>query len=64
MRSLPSSAVLAAAAVVAIIAGVVLLAGAAWGLITGGALALVGAVMLYDPAGKTVEPTAGRRGGP
>lgn len=52
MRSLPSSAVLAVAAVVAIIAGVVLLAGAAWGLITGGVLALVGAVMLYDPAGK------------
>lgn len=43
------TAVLALAAAVLIIAGVVLLAGAAWGLITGGVLALLAAVTLYDP---------------
>lgn len=52
MTSLQTSAVLALLAVTAIVAGVVLLAGVAWGLITGGVLGLVAAVLLYDPAGK------------
>lgn len=47
-----TAAILALIAVVAITAGVVMLAGSAWGLITGGVFALVGAVLLYDPAGK------------
>ncbi len=34
---------------VAIVAGVALLVGGAWGLITGGVLAIAGAVVLYDP---------------
>ncbi|WP_197419985.1 hypothetical protein [Mycobacterium gordonae] len=46
------SAILALLAVAAIVVGVVLLAGAAWGLITFGVCALVGAWLLYDPAGK------------
>lgn len=49
MRSLQLSAVLALIAATAIVAGVVLLAGAAWGLITGGGLALAAAILLYDP---------------
>lgn len=52
MTSQQFSAALALVAVVAIVAGVVLLAGGAWGLIAGGVLALVGAFLLYDPAGK------------
>ncbi|UGT65318.1 hypothetical protein LTT66_18280 [Nocardia gipuzkoensis] len=40
-------AVLGAAAVVA---GVALLAGAPWALITGGVMAIVGAVLLVDPS--------------
>lgn len=43
---------LALVAVLAIIAGVVLLAGVAWGLITGGVLAAVGAFLSYEPVGK------------
>lgn len=65
MTSLQTSAVLALIAVVAIVAGVVLLAGAAWGLIALGAFALVGAVLLYDPAGKGAPvKVPGRREGP
>ena len=47
-----TAGILALVAVVAIVAGVVLLTGPAWGLIVGGVFALVGAVLLYDPAGK------------
>lgn len=46
------SAALALVAVAAIVAGVVLLAGGAWGLIAGGVFALAGAILLYDPTGK------------
>lgn len=52
MTSLQTSAALALIAIAVIVAGVVLLAGVAWGLITGGIFALAGAVLLYDPAGK------------
>lgn len=52
MKALQTSAVLAVIAVAAIVAGVVLLAGLAWGLICFGGLALAAAVLLYDPAGK------------
>jgi len=48
--SLRACAILALAAVAAIVAGVVLLAGAAWGLIASGVSALAAAVLLYDPA--------------
>lgn len=43
------SILLAAIGVAAVIAGVVLLAGPAWALITGGVLSAVTAVVLYDP---------------
>jgi hypothetical protein len=46
------SALLAVVAAALIIAGVGMLAGVAWAFITAGACALVGAVMLYDPADK------------
>lgn len=52
MTTLQFSAVLALAAAAAIVAGVVLLTGVAWGLITAGVLGLIAAVLLYDPAGK------------
>ncbi|MDP7732096.1 hypothetical protein [Mycobacterium sp. TY813] len=52
MKAPQLSAILALLAVAAIVVGVVLLAGAAWGLITFGVCALVGAWLLYDPAGK------------
>ncbi|MCV7212654.1 hypothetical protein [Mycolicibacterium canariasense] len=52
MTSLQFSAALAVIASAAIIAGVVLLAGAAWGLIAAGVLGLVGAFLFYEPAGK------------
>lgn len=55
MKSLQASAILAVLAAVAIIVGVVLLAGIAWGLIAGGAFALAGAWLLYDPAGKPTQ---------
>ncbi|WP_454199579.1 hypothetical protein [Nocardia sp. Marseille-Q1738] len=35
---------------VAVVAGVALLAGAPWALITGGVMAIVAAVLLVDPA--------------
>ena len=50
-KSLQPSVVLAVVAVAAIVAGVVMLVGTAWGLITAGGLGLIGAVVLYDPAG-------------
>lgn len=52
MTSLQSSAALALIAVAAIVAGVVLLAGLAWGLVAAGVFGLVGAFLLYDPSGK------------
>lgn len=52
MTSQQISAALALIAVAAFVAGVVLLAGVAWGLIVGGVFALAGAFLLYDPAGK------------
>ena len=52
MTSLHAATVLAVLAVAAIVAGVVLLSGAAWGLIAGGCLGLAAAVLLYDPASK------------
>lgn len=44
------SAVLAIVAVALIVAGVALLAGPAWALITAGICVLMAAVVLYDPA--------------
>ena len=41
----------ALAAMAAVVAGVVVLAGTGWGLIAGGVLTLAGVVMLYDPNG-------------
>lgn len=52
MTSLRISAALAIFAVAAVVAGVVLLTGVAWGLITVGAFGLGGAFLLYEPAGK------------
>lgn len=49
---LPLPAILALIATAAIVAGVVLLAGIAWGLITVGVSALAAAILLYDPTGQ------------
>ena len=46
------SAALAILALALIVAGIALLAGPAWALIAAGIGALVGAVVLYDPADK------------
>lgn len=51
------SATLALLAVAAIVTGVALLAGVAWGLIVGGILGLIAAVVLY-PAGGSRGMTA------
>lgn len=50
----PLQALLAGSvALVALLAGVVIVFGVGWGLIVGGVLALAGSVLLYDPkAGK------------
>jgi hypothetical protein len=46
------AALLAILAVALIVAGVALLAGVAWALISAGVFALVAAVVLYDPTDK------------
>ena len=65
MTPLRISATLALLAVAAIVTGVALLAGVAWGLIVGGILDLVGAVVLY-PVDRSAKQSAGvgRREGP
>ena len=65
MTPLRISATLALLAVAAIVTGVALLAGVAWGLIVGGILGLVGAVVLY-PVDRSAKQSAGvgRREGP
>lgn len=52
MTALRATASLALVATSAIVGGVVLLAGLAWGLIVGGAFGLIAAFLLYDPAGQ------------
>jgi hypothetical protein len=58
VTSLQASVALALIAVAAIVAGVVLLAGVAWGLIVVGVFALVAAVLLYDPAPRNAPDAA------
>lgn len=61
MTSLRVCAVLALVALVAVVSGVVLLAGVAWGLIAFGVCALAAAVLLYDPAERGSGAKSGSR---